>query len=161
MFSLIITIVSIALVVALVAATMYHGGDTLTQGRVTADAAAFVSGAQQIAGAQVMHIAMAGTAATTVSGGTIADIDLVVDKYLASAPVVKGGAWTLDNVNKLVVNTVTADAVCQQINKTAGLTAADTAAAADTDSALVAVATDFASKAYGCVSATKTFQFKY
>ncbi len=160
MFSLIITIVSIALVVALVAATMYHGGDTLTQGRVTADAAAFVSGAQQIAGAQVMHLSLEGTAASTVTGGA-AGTDLVADKYLASAPVVKGGAWALDTANKLVTNTVTSAAVCNQINKSAGLTAAATAAAADTDAAMVVVASDFANKAYGCVSATSTFQFKY
>jgi hypothetical protein len=79
MFSLIITIVSIALVVALVAATMYHGGDTLTQGRTTADAAAFVSGAQQIGGAQVMHISLESAPAADVAG-------LVTDKYLAWTP---------------------------------------------------------------------------
>ena len=151
MFSLIITIVSIALVVALVAATMYHGGDTLTQGRVTADAAAFVSGAQQIAGAQVMHLSLEGVAATTVTGGA-AGTDLVLDKYLASAPVVKGGAWTLDTTNKLVTNVATTDAVCTQLNKSAGVDAAKLSSA---------VATDFANLAYGCVSATKTFQFKY
>jgi len=151
MFSLIIAIVSIALVVALVAATMYHGGDTLTQGRTTADAAAFVSGAQQIAGAQVMHLSLDGVAASSVSGGT-AGTDLVLDKYLASSPVVKGAAWGLDTTNKLVTNTVTADAVCTQINKSAGVAAAKQSAAA---------VADFAGLPYGCESATKTFQFKY
>ena len=151
MFSLIITIVSIALVVALVAATMYHGGDTLTQGRVTADAAAFVSGAQQIAGAQVMHLSLEGTAATTVTGGA-AGTDLVLDKYLASAPVVKGSAWTLDTAAKLVKNTVTSEAVCTQINKSAGVDSAKVSSA---------VAADFANLAYGCVSTTKSFEFKY
>ncbi|KVP96610.1 hypothetical protein WJ97_12050 [Burkholderia ubonensis] len=154
MFSLIITIISIALVVALVAATMYSGGDTLTNGRTTADAAAFVTGAQQIGGAQVMHLSLEGQAAATVSGGT-AGTDLVLDKYLASAPVVKQdatGGWLLDTANRLVTNKVAADTVCTQINKTAGVAAAQQASAA---------AADFAGLPYGCVSATKTFQFKY
>lgn len=160
MFSLIITIVSIALVVALVAATMYHGGDTLTQGRVTADAAAFVSGAQQIAGAQVMHLSLEGKAASTVSGGD-AGTDLVLDKYLASAPVVKAAAgsdWTIDTTAKLVKNTVDSDAVCAQINKSAGVDSTKISAG-------TVVATDFAAKAYGCVQAAgadkNSFQFKY
>ncbi|KVP16993.1 hypothetical protein [Burkholderia ubonensis] len=161
MFSLIITIVSIALVVALVAATMYNGGDTLTSGRTSADAAAFVTGAQQVAGAQVMHLSLNSVAATTVSGGA-AGTDLVADKFLASAPVVKGGTWALDTANKLVTNTVASAAVCNQINKSAGLTAAKTADATDTDDAMVVVAADFANLPYGCVTgATPTFQFKY
>ena len=154
MFSLIIAIVSIALVVALVAATMYHGGDTLTQGRTTADAAAFVSGAQQIAGAQVMKLSLDGVGAATVSGGT-AGSDLVADKYLASAPVVKGAAWGLDTANKLVTNTVTSADVCKQINKAAGV-----APGAD-NSYTAADATAFANLPYGCITAAKTFQFKY
>ncbi len=154
MFSLIITIVSIALVVALVAATMYHGGDTLTQGRTTADAAAFVSGAQQVGGAAVMHLSLVGTEAATVQALVDAD-------YLASAPVVEGGAWAIDTATNTISSVVTSAAVCNQINLTAGLTAATTAAAADTDSALVVASGDFANLAYGCVTATKTFQFKY
>lgn len=55
MFSLIITIISIALVVALVAATMYYGGSALNQGTVKADAAGFVASAQQIAVALTLN----------------------------------------------------------------------------------------------------------
>jgi hypothetical protein len=153
MFSLIITIVAIALVVALVAATMYHGGDTLTQGRTTADAAAFVTGAQQISGAAVMHLSLTGTDATTVSGGA-AGTDLVVDKYLASAPVVKGSAWAIDSDNKVVTATVDTDAVCIAINKSAGLPTA-------TADANTVAAADFASLPYGCVSTGRAFQFKF
>jgi hypothetical protein len=153
MFSLIITIVAIALVVALVAATMYHGGDTLTQGRTTADAAAFVTGAQQISGAAVMHLSLTGQDATTVSGGS-AGTDLVVDKYLASAPVVKGSAWALDTANKLVTATVDTDAVCIAINKSAGLDSVK----ADANAVVEA---DFAALPYGCVSTGKNFEFKY
>ena len=142
MFSLIITIVSIALVVALVAATMYHGGDTLTQGRTTADAAAFVSGAQQIGGAQVMHLSLLSSEAENVAA-------LVTADFLASAPVVKGSAWTIDTAANTVNSVVETDDVCEQINKTAGY--ADPATVA-------AIAAD---KPYGCITATKAFSFKY
>ncbi len=60
MFSLIITIVSIALVVALVAATLFHTGGTLTQGRVHAEAAALVAQAQQVAMAVQVRAAIEG-----------------------------------------------------------------------------------------------------
>lgn len=151
MFSLIITIVSIALVVALVAATMYHGGDTLTQGRTTADAAAFVAGAQQVGGAQVMHLSLEGAEANTVA-------DLVTAKYLASAPVVKTtatGQWTLDTASDLVTIPVASAEVCQAINKAAGL---DVSA----DPYVVPTAL-VANQAYGCVNVSdvNTFQFKY
>ena len=142
MFSLIITIVSIALVVALVAATMYHGGDTLTQGRTTADAAAFVSGAQQIGGAQVMHLSLLSTEAADVAA-------LVAADFLASAPVVKGAAWTISTADNTVNSVVETDAVCTQINTTAGY--ADPAA-------VTAIASD---KPYGCINGTKAFSFKY
>lgn len=78
MFSLIIAIVSIALVVALVAATMYHGGDTLTSGRAQADAAGLVAGAEQIAGAY--HLGK------TLSGQDMTVTALVDAKHLSGIP---------------------------------------------------------------------------
>jgi len=138
MFSLIITIVSIALVVALVAATMYHGGDTLTQGRTTADAAAFVSGAQQVGGAAVMYLSLESQEATSVD-------QLVSKAYLASAPVVKGTALAIPAVAtdaNIVSSTVTDAAVC----------------AGATDPKNVA---DITGLAYGCITNGLKFQFKY
>lgn len=138
MFSLIITIVSIALVVALVAATMYHGGDTLTQGRTSADASAFVSGAQQIAAAATMY--------NTIEGAMPADVAaLVTDSYLTSQPSVKGtGSWALDTANRQVTMTLTNAPVCEQINKNAG----------EADGVLA----NLTGVSYGCVNdgATKT-----
>jgi hypothetical protein len=112
-----------------------------------------VTGAQQISGAEVMHLSLTGVDATTVSGGS-AGTDLVVDKYLASAPVVKGSAWAIDSVNKLVTATVTDAATCIAINKSAGVPTA-TADAANVTAA------DFASLPYGCVNSNSNFQFKY
>ncbi len=95
MFSLIITIVSIALVVALVAATLYHGGDTLTQGRVTAKASEYVAGAQQIAGAYTMNQALNGQNAATVqaliSAGTLKSVPaLFIADAMSTAIIPKG-----------------------------------------------------------------------
>ena len=51
MFSIIIVIVAVSLVVALIAATIYHGGDTLTDGRAQAGAISLVNVGGQIAAA--------------------------------------------------------------------------------------------------------------
>lgn len=55
MFSLIITIASIALVVALVAATLFHGGDVLTKGQDAAAAAEIITQGQQVLAAAVFY----------------------------------------------------------------------------------------------------------
>jgi len=116
MFSLIITIVSIALVVALVAATMYYGGDTLTQGRTQADAAAFVAGAQQITGAASMFIALEGAAP--------ADIDaLVTQNYLSSLPSAEfaaGETWDLDTGARTLTAVVASADVCTELEARGG-----------------------------------------
>jgi hypothetical protein len=146
MFSLIITIVSIALVVALVAATMYHGGDTLTQGRTTADAAAFVTGAQQVAGGATMFLSLEGAAPADVAA-------LVTKKYIASVPNTKSATPLALGKNVALTSIVTAPvtdaAVCTQINKNVGITTTPV------------VEADFANKPYGCVTTGSVFQFKY
>lgn len=142
MFSLIITIVSIALVVALVAATMYHGGDTLTQGRTQADAAAFVAGAQQVGGAAVMYQAMESAAPVDAAA-------LVTGNYLSSLPAVKSVApLVLDTAEREVQAVVVSPEVCEAINKSAGI-------------ATPAAVTALGNAAYGCITLTKAFSFKY
>lgn len=156
MFSLIITIVSIALVVALVAATMYSGGDTLNQGRSRADAAAFVNGGQQVGGAAAMHVAMEGAAPADVQA-------LVNKKYLATVPAVKGSGLTLDAAGKKVTSSVTSREVCLQINKAAGVT--DTFDPA-TGTSVAVDAAALNGFIYGCTAAaadnnTNQFVLKY
>lgn len=86
MFSLIITVSSIALVVALVAATMYFGGDdTLTKGRDEATAAQAVNELNQIRSAQVSYKAMTGDWPVSLT-------ELTEEQYLAAAPQ----GWVLD-----------------------------------------------------------------
>jgi hypothetical protein len=124
MFSLIITIVSIALVVALVAATMYHGGDTLTQGRASAQASAYVTGAEQIAGAYQMNQALNGPEILKAR-------DLVTAKMLSSVPALfteadwNGAIWLkgADDAPFSRVMSPTENLtieVCQALDKMAG-----------------------------------------
>lgn len=158
MFALIIAIISIALIVATIAATMYHGGDTLTQGRNRADAAAVISGAQQVGGAAVMFLSLEGTSAANVA-------ELVSSNYLSSAPDVDtlelaGAAAPATpvavpaNVDapaaRLLTATIATDAVCQAINQAAG---AANPASVDGDG--------IDALPYGCVTTGRTFVFKF
>lgn len=137
MFNLIIAIISIALIVALIAATMYHGGDTLTQGRDRATASAVVAGAQQVSGAAVMHLSL--------ESGPAADVAALISTgYLASAPT-EGGlslatAAKVTELNtalvvgkRFVVGSGLTAGVCEQVNKAAGANDPKAVALADID----------------------------
>jgi hypothetical protein len=83
MFSLIITIVSIALVAALALATIYYGGTAFSRGGDAARAAQHINEGQQINGA--FTLARADAQATgTAAPGTLAA--LVTGNYLAQVP---------------------------------------------------------------------------
>lgn len=108
MFSLIIVIVSVALVVALVAATLYHGGDTITKGRETAVAAQILNEGTQVRGALVFHQAQTGESASTIA-------ELVESKTLATA--IPG--W--DIIDGYAYRTVDTRNVCLAANEKVGV----------------------------------------
>lgn len=110
MFSLIISIISIALVVALVAATMYYGGDTLNQGRTEADAATVVSAAQQIGGAIQMHVALRGAEPATLQ-------ELVDNGFLTSVPSALGNAFSADFPTNTLSVVVASAETCTVLNE--------------------------------------------
>jgi type II secretory pathway pseudopilin PulG len=87
MFSLIITIISIALVAALAVATIYYGGTAFTTGSTKAQAAGLVSSAQQIAGAEVLYFNDFQTLDTASGFPT-----LIAKGYLTAVPA---GTWTV------------------------------------------------------------------
>jgi len=127
MFSLIITIISIALVVALVAATMYYGGSALSQGSDAADAAGLISGAQQIVAAVNLHNQLQGSEPANVAA-------LVTAKFLSQVPVTAAGStWTLDTGARTVsisgAEAVFSDALCARINADVGAVYSCTAGA--------------------------------
>jgi len=86
MFSLIITIISIALVAALAVATLYYGGDAFTRGAADAAAAQLMNAGQQVQGAVVLF------ANDHAGARPVSADDLTVNGYLSGVPSVPTGA---------------------------------------------------------------------
>lgn len=112
MFSLIISIISIALVAALAAATVYFGGAAFNKGAAGADASAFINAGQQIAGAFTLADTD-GSDSETLADLSVADNNNNI--YLSQTPTYKGTALTLD-ANGYISVAVT-DSVCIEIAK--------------------------------------------
>ena len=105
MFSLIISIIAIALVAALALASIYYGGDAFQEGTAKAEASTVVNQGQQIQAAVTMsEIDEKPVAALT---------ELVTNDYLKEVPKVRDQDWGIvgDNVE---VGVVSAE-VCQHI----------------------------------------------
>ena len=162
MFSLIITIISIALVAALSLATLYFGGDAFNQGSAKAAAATIVNQASQINGANTLHYldnnAYASGDATALEGA------LVDGGYLSSMPSPgnNGGSYS---VAADVAPTITLDnvpqAVCEAVAVQAGQTTqADVNAESFTPptvadiSSVTTAEVDGVTTQFGCVSDT-------
>jgi len=119
MFSLIITIISIALVAALALATLYYGGSAFTQGRAAAQAATLRAQGQQLLGASELFYAQRNDWPDTVE-------QLVLEGYLKSVPVAQGPiapawadtAWDMpaQGVPVFVMNSVDVEA-CRKVNE--------------------------------------------
>lgn len=140
MFSLIITIISIALVAALAIATLYYGGSAFSQGTAKAKAATVVNHGQQITGANTLY-------ANDFSGNYAATVQALVDaKYLASTPVagLTSDVYSVSGVSSNVVTLANVPAeVCGKINVQAGKADGSTATGAQ----------------FLCDTASKTFTF--
>ena len=131
MFSLIISIIAIALVAALAGASVYYGGSAFNKGTAGADASTLINGGQQVNGA----VALAKADAVTVE----ADITVLEPAYLTQIPSFKGASFALDNTTATTggVKTyavlsdaaVTAD-ICAEVVSRGGVSGA---LAADTD----------------------------
>ena len=95
MFALIISIIAIALVVALAGATLYYGGDAFTRGSARSTAAALVNQGQQISGAWTLYKANNGGAIP--AGDSSAQLTaLVSGQFLSAVPTSPvGGTWTV------------------------------------------------------------------
>ena len=109
MFSLIITIISIALVAALALATIYYGGDAFSNGGNAATAAEAINGSQQIAAADTLQKAQTGQGAGTLG-------ELVANSYLAAVP---SGDWIFAGGQAL--RTDLSEDVCLAANKKLGI----------------------------------------
>lgn len=85
MFSLIIVIISIALVAALALATLYYGGSSFNKGSASAQATRLLNEGQQMLGAADLFIADRGRAPNSVT-------ELISEGYLKTVP--QGVAYT-------------------------------------------------------------------
>lgn len=112
MFSLIISIIAIALVIVLAGASLYYGGEAFNQGTAKGEFAKIVNEAQQI------------SAGFTLAGvdqdATVVDVTtMVAAGYLSAAP---SNAFTVDaGLTTLTLLGVTAD-VCDAFKKADGIT---------------------------------------
>lgn len=87
MFSLIITIIAVALVALLAVASIYYGGDVFTSGSDRSEAARFVNEAQQISSAISLYKA-------DNNGAAPANILVLKPDYLKEIPGPEGeGGW--------------------------------------------------------------------
>tara|TARA_Y100001960_G_scaffold194919_1_gene204047 strand:+ start:10428 stop:10895 length:468 start_codon:yes stop_codon:yes gene_type:complete len=128
MFSLIISIIAIALVAAIALASIYYGGDAFQQGTVEANSSTLLNQAQQVQGAVVL---------SKIDNEEFNTMSELVPSYLKEVPQFEGTAWkTEDAANvfeaKAVVMELAAgsDELCSQIqenvtNNTTIQTAAD------------------------------------
>jgi len=113
-FSLLIVIVSIALVASLATATIYFGGDAFTSAGADAEAARAISESQQLAGAITLYKAAEGADVTDLSV-------LVSSNYLTTLP---GGAWQV--VEGGVARTDLTENQCLAANKKLGINSVPT-----------------------------------
>lgn len=150
MFALVITLISIALVTALALATIYYGGSAFRQGSDAAAAAQLINSGQQVNAAVTL---------ASANSLTVSTPSQLVPTYLTTLPSGAGWAFMGGGVVRLGGMTT---ALCQAVNVKAGIKAADTASATDTDSALTVTLADLNSlgKTYGCPTAPVRFFFR-
>jgi hypothetical protein len=115
MFSLIISIISIALVVILAGASLYYGGDAFNKGGAKGEAAQFANEGQQIAAAVTMFKSDNGGTAPTA-----AETELV-PSYLKSVPV----GWSVEATGVSAAKTVTSSEVCILVGEQPGTDISD------------------------------------
>lgn len=160
MFSLIITIISIALVAALALATIYYGGSAFNKGSADAKASQFINEGQQLNGAITMNKADVTASTSNVDGSssvvaasTVAGLS---PAYLSQVPAGWDTTQAIGDsgtATSFVQRTGIRDDVCASINTKAGFGA----------SATLATATDVTSQ-YGCFgsgSNNGTFVYRY
>lgn len=151
MYSLMISIISIALISAMALSSIYYGGASLNKGTTDADVAAIINQGQQIQGAITM--ANIDRNATAVSLAT-----LVSEEYLQEAPTFDNTAWgAVGAVGTGTDAVATAgysyiavgDSVCHALNIKAGV--------ADTDGVTVLTAP---AGLFGCITTSDEAFYK-
>lgn len=124
MFQLIVSIIAIALVAVLAAASVFYGGDAFTSGTAKANASATINTAQQVAAAWTLYRTDTGGVDPTL-GALAAANPLVAQKYIASVPGLPANVSALTLVADLgngspgVTVSVSDSGICGSIQKSA------------------------------------------
>lgn len=156
MFSLIVTIISIALVAALAIAGLYYGGTAFTQGAAKAAASTVVAQAQQISAANTLY-------ANDNGGANAASASALAPDYLASVPqlpttISADGSLTLNSTDASITGTVANQQVCDAIDKQVGLVIDNTT---DATSGGTIAASTIVTAQYGCYFDGTSYQFLF
>lgn len=114
MFALIITIVSIAMVVALSAATLYYMSNIAIKQTAKADASQFIMGGEQIAAAFVLS--------TFKGGNPNVFINSLVPEYLSEIPKYNGDNLYFHDTYKNYMIAYVSKEVCLELNDRNGIT---------------------------------------
>ena len=103
MFNLIVAVISIALIAAMAAASIFYGGSAFGSGTAQAQASTLVNNGQQVSGAQQLYM-------IDNSGNRANDIDVLTPAYLQALPTAPSnstgpnatdtGAWEIPVVCK-------------------------------------------------------------
>jgi len=128
MFNLIVAVISIALIAAMAAASIFYGGSAFGSGTAQAQASTLVNNGQQVSGAQQLYM-------IDNSGNRSNDIDVLTPTYLQALPTAPSnatgasatdtGAWEISADGSFAyiplntvhggANTSPADTVCAEI----------------------------------------------
>jgi hypothetical protein len=160
MFNLIVAVISIALIAAMAAASIFYGGEAFSESTAKAQAATLVNNGQQIGGAQVLHkISNSGNLETAIG-------NLVLEGYLQALPtppasaVATGVNWELQAAGGLGVITLIEEnhaAVCDAVVEQGG---SDVSSEFFDLNGLIP-ATLGTDKQFGCITDTVTTKFAY
>jgi hypothetical protein len=142
MFQLIVSVIAIALVAILAAASIYYGGDAFSNSTAKGNVAALINAGQQIAGANSLY-----TVDQTVSASTISGLIPTYLSAIPTAPRVAAGTWSLDagsTVAYIGLSTTAAQQVCTEVGNEGGAPLTPLFGAEPT-------AGNFPSNQFGCV----------
>lgn len=165
MFNLIVAVISIALIAAMAAASIFYGGSAFGSGTAQAQASTLINNGQQISGAQQLYM-------IDNSGNRANAISVLNGTYLQALPTAPGAVVTADwEINSTgeygfialdddndgqqnsPANTVCAELVAQgAVANVTGSTAVDGAGIIAGDTAAAAIDTALGEDQFGCVT---------
>lgn len=152
MFQLIVSVIAIALVAILAAASIYYGGSAFTNSNAKGAAAALINSGEQIAGANTLY-------SVDHTSSAVAIGDLVTNNYLSALPTppkfaAPAASWKLDAASTVAfieLDSAAATQVCTQVGLQGGASSA-------TMTGTEPVAGDLTGVQFGCVGSNFAFK---